>query len=140
MSNKTNWLNSNVFAIDYCLCMTEQEAKNAFEEYGVLDEARFIDGDRADATVHMLDRGFNSAYIVCLKNMFDRDDIEVFGLLTHEAVHIVDDVFDKMDETQPGKEVRAYMTQTLSMVLQQEYLDRKQEQTANPFKASVWTN
>lgn len=44
------------------------------------------------------------------------------GLLVHEAVHVVDNVFDDIGERNPGKETKAYLTQFIVQNILTEFL------------------
>ncbi|MEO3357253.1 hypothetical protein [Acinetobacter haemolyticus] len=64
----------------------------------------------------------NSTYaIVQIGNAADKDPIEVYGLLLHEAVHIWQRVRQLMGETNPSVEFEAYSIQAIAQDLFEMY-------------------
>ena len=47
------------------------------------------------------------------------------SVLTHEASHIVDDIFDAVGETNPGTETRAYLIEKITLGLFELYFEER---------------
>lgn len=87
----------------------------------------FEDMDKAD---HFLDMGADAqvstfsdgAYaIVQIGDTADKDQIQVYGLLLHEAVHIWQIVKRRMGESEPSVEFEAYSIQAIAQDLFEMY-------------------
>jgi hypothetical protein len=98
--------------------------------------------DGALATTHFFDspKGNNIA-IVCIPIYPDKDGVEVAALLVHEGVHVLQDYFEYIGETEPGKETQAYAMQAISEQLLRAYRDELYRQFENAVKKDEqeWT-
>ncbi|GAA0809516.1 hypothetical protein [Cupriavidus gilardii] len=82
----------------------------------------FLTTARADATAHFFNNPAKDVCcIVCIHPDKDRDQIEIAGLLVHEAVHIWQETRDLIGERNPSPEFEAYAVQSISQRLMWEY-------------------
>lgn len=119
---KTNWLDRRISAPGpyLCLCLSEQEYRNAMHELGVEFPAQFIN-QNADATTHYLTAKQGLTVVVCLGDTSTRNGIEIAGLLIHEAVHAWQAWCREYGEEHPGEEQEAYAIQAIAQELMAEY-------------------
>lgn len=120
--DKPEWCQRRIFLSQYLgLCLTE----GAF--YSALRHLKLPASDRpawkhdsgANATTHFLiQRGKRGrAAIVALHDWPERSNVEVFGLLVHEAVHLWKDELRHLRETNPGEETECYGIQAIAQNL-----------------------
>jgi hypothetical protein len=64
--------------------------------------------------------------LVCMGDTKGFTREEIYGLLTHEAVHIWQYVKEDINETRPGMEQEAYAIQAIAQSLMTSYRDQKQ--------------
>lgn len=128
MARKAIWIDRDLVRspIYIALCVTERQFQRELERLN-LDRDRwpaFIKCG-ADATVHFFtcddaDDGKNAA-IVCISQKADRDDLQVYAMLVHEAVHIWQEICEDIREDDPSSEFEAYSIQALSQRLMYAY-------------------
>jgi hypothetical protein len=75
----------------------------------------------ADATTHFLINKDHKTAIVCIRKRSKCSKLQNYVLLVHEAVHIWQDAKERMRETEAGREIEAYVIQSLSHFLMQAY-------------------
>ena len=124
--SKSLWLDRSLFVSPYYyrLCLTEKDFHKELKrlELPKKDWPDFIKGSRSGATLHTFES--DSGYLLAIVNLKDyknRTDIEVFGLLVHEAQHLSDYCFEELGEAKPSSELKAYAIQSLSQRLMQSY-------------------
>lgn len=49
--------------------------------------------------------------LLSIHDRYDRDPIGALGVIAHEAVHLVEMIFEAASEKAPGEETRAYLTE-----------------------------
>lgn len=82
----------------------------------------FLKTARANATAHFFTRpNGDVCCIVCVHPDTNRDQVEVAGLLVHEAVHIWQEARALIGESNPSPEFEAYAIQSISQRLMWEY-------------------
>ncbi|MFX6185803.1 hypothetical protein ABTF43_14935 [Acinetobacter baumannii] len=102
--------------VKYALARNQIHMDLLFEDMGKADQ--FLDMG-ADAQVSSYSDG---AYaIVQIGDTADKDQIQVYGLLLHEAVHIWQIVKKRMGESEPSVEFEAYSIQAISQDLFEMY-------------------
>lgn len=124
---KTNWLDRRIAAPGpyLTLCTTEAEYKQALKECGVPALAPWIKTAHADASCHYLDRkDGNAVCVICIRVTPERNAVEIAGLLVHEAVHVVQDYFQRIGECAPAVEQQAYAIQAVSQELMAAYSEK----------------
>lgn len=114
------------------LVRSEEDYYKVLKYCGIKDSGPWMSPLPAEASCHYLDHAASGELccIVALHVKPGGSKLEVFGLLVHEAVHIVDAYFSKMGETCPASEQRAYAVQMVSQELIWEY----KRQTKKPSK------
>ncbi|MDC5398483.1 hypothetical protein NRA60_14105 [Acinetobacter baumannii] len=110
------WRISPFQHVHYTLVRNQLHMDLLFEDMDKADQ--FLDMG-ADAQVSTFSDG---AYaIVQIGDTADKDQIQVYGLLLHEAVHIWQIVKRRMGEREPSVEFEAYSIQAISQDLFEMY-------------------
>lgn len=125
--NKPKWLDRGMSLPGpyLTLCLSEQEFKDVLKSIKFNTHTRWIKTDRANATTHFIVNECGDATcIVCLRDFYNRDPVEVAGLLVHEAVHIWQEYAQSIGEEHPGWEQEAYAIQSISQQLMAEFSRR----------------
>lgn len=109
----------------FTLCTTEKLFKKALKHLRIPknDRPPFLSNWHSNATAHYFehrDEG-KASCVVCLGNTDGKDKAQIFGLLTHEAVHIWQRVKEAIGEGAPSPEFEAYAIQSISQQLFSEY-------------------
>lgn len=81
--------------------------------------------ENANATMHSLVSDKGLTVIICLKDRDNLNDVEIFGILIHEAVHAWQEWCKYYGEDDPGCEQEAYAIQSLSQTLIAEFIERR---------------
>lgn len=116
------WLDRRISAPGpyLALCLTEKQYIKAMKHCHIKNPPHWIRGN-ADATTHILqNQNGESVCIVCL-NQGQHNQVEIFGLLVHEAVHVWQEYVLRIGETSPASEQMAYGIQGISQELMAEY-------------------
>ena len=120
------WLDRTLIRGDFlCLCTTEAEfLKELKRTKSPAPWPKWIEDD-AFATTHYIVTGKgNRATIVCMTDK-KMDGIPAASLLVHEAVHVVQEYFRHIGETNAGDEIQAYSIQNVSFALLEAYCKRR---------------
>lgn len=124
---KSLWLDRVLMYNPYyvALCLNEKEFKRACKDIKITkkDVPEFSRGGDF-ARVHFFERDKNVLAIICL-NPGKYSDVEVHGLLVHEAVHIWQKVKEYIEELNPSNEFEAYSLQNIAQILFEAYSERK---------------
>lgn len=122
---KTRWLDRRISVPGpyLCLCLSEHEYRIALKRIK-LDSSEPWVTQTANATTHIRHDVPGLAAIVCLGDMEGKSQIEVAGLLVHEAVHVWQEWCVYYGEMHPGAEQEAYAIQAISQELMAEYARR----------------
>lgn len=67
----------------------------------------------ANATMHTLEKEGTRTCIIAFQKPTGRSVEQVAGLLAHEAVHVAQELWEAIGETQPGREAEAYLVQQI---------------------------
>lgn len=120
------WLDRRIAAPGpyLCLCLSEQEYKQAFKSVRAAPVENWIKTPQADATTHVLHSGIGLTIIVCLSRYLSRNPVEVAGLLVHESVHVWQEWCEYYGEQYPAKEQEAYAIQSIAQELMAEFSRR----------------
>lgn len=98
--------------ISYCLVTSPRELAHAEKIFGLPRVAFCAVG--SEAMTQFFDSG---VCIVHIARVDERDDIQTYGLLVHEAVHIYQEMIAKMREEDPSIEFEAYSIQKIAVDL-----------------------
>ena len=124
MKNKINWLSRVGLPLPYyCLCLNEKQFNKVLKHLKVKDKPDFLKNDYCNATVHHFQFSGKLACVVCLGDTKDRHITEIYGLLIHESVHIYQEFLNFIGERQTGIETEAYLIQTISQNLIDQYIN-----------------
>lgn len=113
--------------IYYALCTNEKSYHNECKRVGILKKYRndFISNNKSDATVHYFETKGKTICFVCIdKEKVKKEktsDVEIYGLLIHEAVHIWQEIKLNIGENNPSQEFEAYSIQCIAQQLIQAY-------------------
>ena len=124
---KLKWLNRDLVISShyFTLCTTEKLFKAALKHLNIKrsDRPEFVLNWHSDATAHYFDNksARTKSCVVCVRNFEDKSAAEVFGLLTHEAVHIWQEIKYAYGEHAPGREFEAYSIQNIAQRLFAEF-------------------
>ncbi|MCG5359941.1 hypothetical protein L7832_015420 [Acinetobacter baumannii] len=111
------WYISPFQHVQYTLARNQLHMDLLFEDMNKVDQFLSIEG--AAAQVDFYSEG---AYaIVQIGDTADKDRIQVYGLLLHEAVHIWQIVKRRMGEREPSVEFEAYSIQAIAQELFEMY-------------------
>jgi hypothetical protein len=105
------------------LCTTERQFHQQMRHIKIdrADWPPFLSSKHANATAHIFDQNGKCTAIVCIHPAPERDQLEVVGLVVHEAVHVWQEVLAHIGEHRPSAEFEAYSVQSLAQVLLGEY-------------------
>ena len=118
---KTKWLERTVLFGGYlCLCLSDKEAKAALKHCGVKHE--FI--PTSNGRIFSFEKDGKYINIVVLNNISGHDLNTVHGLIVHEATHARQLLMKYLNESNPGNEIEAYVTQCISQTLMDELQER----------------
>jgi len=123
----TMWLNKTLIEGDHlAICFTEEEYKKELRRMKVpVSEWNSWQVDGALATTHYLvSKKGTRATVVCIP-IKDEPINQVASLLVHEAVHVVQEYFRHIGETNAGDEIEAYAIQNVSYALLEAYCKRR---------------
>ena len=124
---KLKWLDRDlvISSRHLTLCTTEKMFKAAMKHLKIKrsDRPEFVLNWHSDATAHYFDNKHTrtKTCVVCPRNFEDKSAAEIFGLLTHEAVHIWQEIKDAYGEHTPGREFEAYSIQNIAQRLFSEF-------------------
>lgn len=119
---KPQWRQTPFQHIVYTLCQTRKQIKKTgFEPTN----------STSDGNVTFYTKGNECAAIVYLRKN-NRTDIENFGLIVHEAVHIWQEVKLRMGEENPSLEFEAYSIQAIAQDLFEIWRDLNNDMEKRP--------
>ncbi len=99
--------------VHYTLARNQLHMDLLFEDMNKVDQFLSIEGAAAQVSYYL-----DGAYaVVQLGDTSERNLIEVYGLLLHEAVHVWQKVKKLMGEKEPSSEFEAYSIQAIAQDL-----------------------
>lgn len=91
----------------------------------------FLNSTHANATTHFLTCDDGLTCIIALGDTKDRSKEQVAALIAHEAMHVVQEMWSHLGETNPGRECEAYLVQHIVQnCLQEAWKSGKTRSTA----------
>lgn len=124
-NKKIRWLSRSADLLpNYALCLDEKDFEVTMKKLGV-GSVPMLASPQANATAHcFVSGGGKECVIVALGPEHTKYSIpQIFGLLTHEAVHVWQFYCDSIGERYPGKEQEAYSIQHISQNLWDAYVE-----------------
>jgi hypothetical protein len=121
--SKVQWIDRELIRnpLYIALCKTEDAFHRELRRLGIAkpEWPTFLKNEHADATVHHLVHAKTKRQlaIVCINKRAGRLRVEVDGLLVHEAVHIWQEIRDRIGERDPSPEFEAYAIQGIAQNL-----------------------
>lgn len=107
--------------VDYCI-VTTKEAHDKFVSIYDIDGAVYLSND-STAYVQTFERGNRALCIVQADESLIKDKVEFYCLIAHEAVHVWQEIRERMSECNPSIEFEAYSIQKILMDLLREVVD-----------------
>lgn len=119
---KTKWLDRDtVRAPHLALCLSEEAYLAAAKHLKVNHPGEWLKDDFM-ACVHTFTLDGKVACVVCLRDDREKyDGIDVASALTHEAVHVFQQLCDHIGESSPSREFEAYSIERITEQLLREY-------------------
>ncbi len=128
--SKSRWLDRSLIVNPYCyaLCLSKKEFNYELNRLGLKKSQRpnFLADNNCSATIHFL-RNLNNKQncaIICIDNDIDADELQIYSLLTHEAVHLWQHIKECMGEVNVSKEFEAYSIQGIAQNLMYSYKEQ----------------
>lgn len=129
-SSPSRWLDRRLYVAPfyYALCLTEKDFHKELKHLKIAEGHRpaFVKHWHSDATVHYFENRKEASVscLVCLNNWEGKEDIVIYGLLVHEAVHLWQETKDLLGEDKPGREQEAYAIQNLAQQLMRSFKEQ----------------
>ena len=123
MSKRADWQPRSLMELPfyYCLVITERDYERELKRLKIArkDWPSYTNSVHANATAHFFSRtnSTDECCIVTLRNWKRIKKVAVFGILVHEAVHIWQEMRDKIGERFPSPEFEAYAIQRIAQNL-----------------------
>lgn len=122
----TKWLNPTLLTCDHVgICFNDRDFQRELRRMKVPSHnwGSWLTEGALATTHHLTSEKGSRASIVCTPIRPEWEGVEVATLLVHEAVHVVQEYFDWIGESQVGKETQAYAIQSVSAQLMRAYRD-----------------
>lgn len=97
--------------IEVIICTKQSDLDKLREETGVVLEKPLAGRATTTLVKNESDGRCKIVVIFDKKTTKNRKNYDVAALAAHEAVHVVQNIFDEIGEKFPGEETRAYLTQ-----------------------------
>lgn len=119
MKTKLSWCDRTLIEnpLFYGVCTSEKDFAHEMQRLKVPSAPPFLSTTHAHATTHFFENDGRQTAIVCLGDFKKRREIEVIGLITHEAVHIWQATKLHIGEHTPSNEFEAYSVQWITQQL-----------------------
>lgn len=121
---RIHWYSFQLFPRTYIgLCTT----KDAFERAMAVNEVQghvmgeWLRSPNGAMMSCFIDPRGNTCYLVSIDCLQKPSYTSVIGLLVHEVVHVVQQIFIDVGEQYPGKETEAYMIQMITQWMYEQY-------------------
>ncbi|MFA6031805.1 MAG: hypothetical protein WC889_02760 [Myxococcota bacterium] len=118
----------------YVGCTTSRKAfKRELKRLGIAEPVEFLASTHANASTHFFRcEGTLTCIIAFQKVSKDRPVEQVAALVAHEAVHVVQELWSSIGETEPGREAEAYLVQMITQCCLQDILDTGRSRKETP--------
>lgn len=118
---KAKWLDRIAMLLPYLsLCTTEKQYLKAVKHLAIKSPSPWLSSNHG-ASMHTFTTHEKITCIVCIKIDKKRPFAVTAGMLAHEAVHVMQELFESIGEKQPGHETEAYAVENCTRVLIEEY-------------------
>ena len=109
----------------FTLCTTEKMFKKALKHLRIPKRSHppFLSNWHSNATAHYFENrdSLKASCVVCIGSVEGKSKPQVFALLTHEAVHMWQQIKEAIGEHSPSPEFEAHAVQSISQQLFEEY-------------------
>lgn len=122
MKQGVKWICRAIVESPYCigLCLEEEMFKKELKRLNVPRESWPLwIPKKADARVHTFEKTDTNdvCAIVCVRYKEGLDPNQVVGIIVHEAVHVWQEICERIGEYEPSKEFEAYSVQSIAQRL-----------------------
>ncbi len=127
--SKINWSGAALITSpSYCLVITEEDYHKALDEIKIDKDGRdpWLSNERCGATKHT----FDDIHVVAVR-YDEQDNLSVYAILVHEAVHIWQEFCKSISENNPSIEFEAYAIQMISINLMSMFDDQIKEKLSS---------
>lgn len=130
MSENVDWLDRSLLQspIEYTLCISEKQFNKLLKSMGIAKIKRptYLSTTHANATAHFFESTDTNKerVIICLGRTEGVSEVQIYGLLVHEAVHVWQRVREILGEDHPAKEQEAYAIQRIAQSLIESYREQ----------------
>lgn len=128
-TSEWQWLDVGVhdFTPYVTLCTTKEMFDEVLVKHKVRTGHEFLSRETARATTHVYEGAeiknrSELLTVVCIHADKDISMPALAGIMAHESVHIIDEAMDRIGETKPGYEIKAYLIQRIVYSLVEEYI------------------
>lgn len=123
------WLDRSLVSCPYYinLCLSEKDYQRELRRIKLerKDWPPFLMSPDCDATAQFLEASDGKKYaIVCLGPTEKMTDVQVLGILVHEATHVWQYSMKVLEEDRPSDEFMAYGVQSIAQVLIESYFEQ----------------
>lgn len=124
------WCDRTLFTspVYYGLCTNQRQFEKVLRQLKLKREdwPEFKKSEWCDATTHFFDgKGCDNCAVVTIGSTKGKSRAQIAGLLTHEAVHIWQEIRSLIGEKEPSSEFEAYAVQRIAQNLIAEYESAK---------------
>ena len=106
----------------YSLCTSKKQFNKLLNKFKFSKENRpvFVSYN-ADATIHFFDTDKGMYGVICLGNLNEYSQEEIYALILHECIHLWQMIKRNIQEELPGDEIEAYSIQSIFRNMLSEY-------------------
>lgn len=130
MRKRADWQPRSLMDLPFCYCLVVTE--RAFErELRLLkvprkDWPNYTNSAHANATAHFFSKtdSTDECCIVTLRDWKRHKKVSVLGILVHEAVHIWQEMRERIGERFPSAEFEAYVIQRIAQNLMHSFMEQ----------------
>jgi len=130
MKDTARWCSREIIRAPffYALCLREKDFHAELKHIKLPKKVwpEYIKNWHSSATCHWFtnEKKQTVTAIICMQGWEQREDIAVYGLLTHEAVHLWQEAKELYGEKSPSIEFEAYAIQNIAQNLFQQFKDQ----------------
>lgn len=108
-----DYLPIGVYPLFVGFTMSKKAYLKEMKRLEIVNPSPFL-SDNSNATCHHFVGKTGRVSVIAMKRPTGVNVGQVAGLIAHEAVHVVQRLWDEIGETDPGHEAEAYLVQTIT--------------------------
>lgn len=128
-SSRWQWLDVGVhdFTPYVALCTDREMFEEVCDKHKIRTSHEFLSRETARASTHVyegaeINNRSELLTVVCMHADKEISMPALAGIMAHETVHIIDEAMERIGETKPGYEIKAYLIQRVVYSLVEEYI------------------